>query len=158
MEPRARSGRWRPAILLLVLLLGACAKLPPWRSFFGGTCAVTVRVDPGINQNSPVPVEILLVYDAALLKKVSGMSAQDWFTGREQFLRDNPPGKGYEDWYWQWIPGQQVPDQYLSYRPLIQGGVIFAGYYSPGMHRFQFLPFRDLAMELQATDLKVAPP
>ena len=158
MQLGPRSFRYRPAILLLAFFLGACAKLPPWRSFFGGTCDVSVRVAPGINQNSPVPVEILLIYDAALLKKVSGMSAQAWFAGREQFLRDNPPGKGYEDWFWEWIPGQAVTDQSLSYRPLIQGGVIFAGYFSPGDHRFQFLPFRDLTIELQATDLAVSTP
>jgi|GraSoiStandDraft_59_1057299.scaffolds.fasta_scaffold127330_2 type VI secretion system protein len=158
MQPGLRAPRCRPAILLLALFVGGCSVLPPWRSFFGGTCDMSVRVAPGINQNSPVPVEILLVYDAALLKKVSAMSAQEWFAGRQQFLRDNPPGKGYGDWFWEWIPGQAVADQSLPYHPLIKGGVIFAGYFSPGDHRFQFLPFGDLSIELQATDFTATGP
>src|SRR5262249_27265742 len=61
--------------LPLALALAGCAKLLPFRAFFGGTMKVAVSVPPSINQNSPVPVEVLIVYDASLLGQLNGMTA-----------------------------------------------------------------------------------
>jgi type VI secretion system protein len=151
----SRFSRFASGLLggcLLAGLLTGCSRIPPWRSFFGGDCRVEVSVGDGINQNSPVAVELLLVYDQALLKQLSAMKAQDWFQQRDQFLRDHPPGDDYMNWFWVWVPGQPVPRQEVSYEPLIKGGIVFAGYFSNGDHRASFQPFRDIALDLKATD------
>ncbi|HXU46727.1 MAG TPA: hypothetical protein VN783_14465 [Thermoanaerobaculia bacterium] len=143
---------WVGLALALAMGLGGCSKLPPWRSFFGGRFHLDVSVGQGINQNSPVPVEVLIVYDGALWKSISTMSASAWFAGRTQFLLDHPAGSGYQNQMWQWVPGQTVPPQRLEYRPGVNGAVVFAGYFSPGDHRAIFLPFRDYALTLGLTD------
>jgi len=139
----------------LALPLAGCAKLLPFRAFFGGTMKVAVSVPPSINQNSPVPVEVLLVYDASLLGQLNAMTATQWFAQREQFMKTRPPGQGYQSTFWVWVPGQSVAEQAISYHPLVRGGIVFAGYFSPGDHRIDILPFRDIAISLGARDFTV---
>jgi type VI secretion system protein len=139
----------------LALLLAGCAKLLPFRAFFGGEMKVAVSVPPGINQNSPVPVEVILVYDTALLAQLNALSAEQWFAQREQFVKTRPPGNGYQSQLWVWVPGQSVPQQSISYHPLVRGGIVFAGYFSPGDHRVDILPFRDISIALGRQDFTV---
>jgi hypothetical protein len=143
------------AALALALPLAGCAKLLPFRAFFGGTMKVAVSVPPSINQNSPVPVEVLLVYDSSLLGQLNAMTATQWFAQREQFMKTRPPGQGYQSTFWVWVPGQSVAEQAISYHPLVRGGIVFAGYFSPGDHRIDILPFRDIAISLGARDFTV---
>ncbi|HEV7669039.1 MAG TPA: hypothetical protein VGS22_10975 [Thermoanaerobaculia bacterium] len=139
------------AFSLLMLAVG-CSKLPRTRSFFGGDFTLGVTVEAGINQNSPVPVEVLLVYDSGLYGQLSKMTAQQWFAGRAQFLLDNPPGDGWTSEMRQWVPGETVPKLEFDYSPGINGAILFAGYFSPGAHRAIFQPFNDQLLTLQATD------
>lgn len=141
--------------LSLLILAAGCTKLPRARSFFGGDFRLHVTVEAGINQNSPVPVEVLLVYDSALYGQLSKMTAQQWFAGRAQFLLDNPPGDGWSSQMWQWVPGETVPTPEIDYRPGINGAILFAGYFSPGAHRAIFQPFRDQILTLRATDFSL---
>jgi type VI secretion system protein len=144
------------AALALALALAGCAKLLPFRAFFGGTMNVAVSVPPGINQNSPVPVEVILVYDSSLLGQLNAMTAAQWFAQREQFVKTRPPGQGYQSTLWVWVPGQTVPQQSISYHPLVRGGIVFAGYFSPGDHRIDILPFRDISIALGSRDFTIA--
>lgn len=141
--------------LSLLILAAGCTKLPRARSFFGGDFRLQVTVEAGINQNSPVPVEVLLVYDSALFGQLSKMTAQQWFAGRAQFLLDNPPGTGWSSQMWQWVPGETVPTPEIDFRPGINGAIVFAGYFSPGAHRAIFQPFRDQILTLHATDFSL---
>jgi type VI secretion system protein len=154
--PRALSRSPRLTLALaLVLPLAGCAKLLPFRAFFGGEMKVAVSVPPGINQNSPVPVEVILVYDSALLGQLNALTAEQWFAQREQFMKTRPPGQGYQSTLWVWVPGQAVREQAISYHPLVHGGIVFAGYFSPGDHRIDILPFRDISIALGARDFTV---
>ena len=73
-----------------LFLLGALGCGTGSRSLFGGDIAVRVDADAKINQDSPVPVELVIVYDKDLVEKLAGVKARDWFAGREQFRKDHP--------------------------------------------------------------------
>lgn len=151
MRPRRAFALW----LALALPLAGCAKLLPFRAFFGGEMKIEVSVEKGINQNSPVPVEVILVYDSALLGQLNALTAEQWFAQRDQFMKTRPQGDGYQSQLWVWVPGQAVPLLAVSYHPLVRGGIVFAGYFSPGDHRVDVLPFRDIAIALGRKDFTV---
>ena len=65
--------------LSLLILAAGCTKLPRPRSFFGGDFRLNVTVQAGINQNSPVPVEVLLV------SARTGQGLEAWIDWRLEF-------------------------------------------------------------------------
>ena len=96
--------------------------------------SVEVRATNDMNQGNPVAVDLVVVYDEALLKQLLGLSAKDWFAQREQLRQDFP--NLFDIWAWEWVPGQRVPMQrvrLLARRS--KGGVLFANYSLPGTHR-----------------------
>ena len=72
-----------------------------------------VQTAPLTNQNNPVAVDVLFVYDRDLLNTLLQMSASDWFAKREQLERDYPQRSGFAVWSWEWVPGQIVLPQTL---------------------------------------------
>lgn len=131
----------------------SCSANP--RSFFGGDLKLEVEVAQETNQNSPVAVELLVASDEQVLTAALALSAHDWFVGREQFRRDHP--KGYVSWFWEWVPGQPVPPQKLSFGVGARGGILFADYLSAGKHRLRFDPHQGIRLRLAETDFTVEP-
>src|SRR4051794_525080 len=119
-------------ILLLALALGCGTSR---RSLFGGDVAVRVEADPGINQDSPVPVELVIVYDKDLLAQLAGMTARDWFQKREQTRKDHPGDDELVSMSWEVVPGQSLPEASLSFGSGARGGLVFADYFAEGAHR-----------------------
>ncbi len=118
-------------LLLIALVLAACGALK-MKSWFGGRFTVEVRVAERVNQDSPVAVEILMVYNKKLLGKLAEFTAQEWFDQREQYRRDYREGKDFDAWHWEWVPGQRVPDQQLGFGAGVRGGLVFADYSTLG--------------------------
>jgi type VI secretion system protein len=125
------------------------------RSLFGGKLPVVVSVAPGINQNSPVAVELVVVYKKPLLERLQSMPASEWFARRDQLLRDFP--RDLEAWGGEWIPGQQVREVELDVRVGAKGGVVFADYFAPGDHRATFEPHEPIRLLLEADGFTVQP-
>lgn len=95
---------------------------------------VRMVVDTFANENSPVAVDVLVVYDEELLKRLLGLTARQWFTQRDQFRRDFP--LGYDAWEWEVVPGQQIDPQPLSEDAIRSvATLVFADYQSEGEHR-----------------------
>ena len=156
---RRSPGRLAVAVLLL-WALGCGANR---RSFFGGDVAVRVAADPEINQNSPVAVEMVVVYDKDLLEALLAKTARDWFRDREQIRKDHPGEKDFISMRWEVVPGQSLPAQGLpaeemSFGSGARGGVVFADYFSEGAHRARFDPHLDLKIHLQDTDFSLEQP
>ncbi len=146
---RARHGLLG---ILAGIGLSACilpAKLP---GLFGGHFKMRVVVAENLNRDSPVALEVLVVYNKKLLKSLEKMTASQWFQNRDQFLKDHSGKKsGLDHWKWEWIPGQVVPEQARPYHIGVAGGVIFANYFAPGDHRASFSPFKPLLLNLKSS-------
>jgi type VI secretion system protein len=96
--------------------------------------SVEVRATNDMNQGNPVAVDLVVVYDEALLQKLLGLSAKDWFAQREQFKQDFPDLVDIRAW--EWVPGQRVPMQRVPlWARRSKGGILFANYSLPGTHR-----------------------
>jgi type VI secretion system protein len=116
------------------------------RKLFGAEIEFHAHVAPNANLNNPVAVEMLLVYDDKLLDKLTKTNAKDWFMNRDQFRQDNP--KGFDSWYWEWIPGQQVKDQKLPLKPSAKAALVFANYLVPGDNRAKLDPYKSVTVNL----------
>lgn len=146
----------RARFLLLGFAAGlslACSANP--RSFFGGDLTLQVQVAPEANQNSPVPVELLVISSEQALEDALKLSARDWFAKREEWKRDHP--KGWVAWSWEWVPGQDVAPQKLSFGTGARGGLLFADYLSEGSHRLRFDPHQGLKLVLGEKEFTVEP-
>lgn len=148
---------WSAARLLaapLLSILAACSS-----SFFGGEMKVQIQVDAHLNQDSPVPVELLVVYDDKLLEYLLGLDAQKWFSERDQVRRDHPGEKYFVSSYWELVPGQSPPEKKLSFDAGARGAVVFANYLSEGKHRVRLLdPHKRVLIHLQDSDFSVETP
>ena len=146
----------------LALILAACgitqapkAVMLRTRALVGGRVEVRVLVAPDANQNSPVAVDLIYLYNEDLLERLVQLTAKQWFDQREQVKRDFLPGEGADIWSWEWVPGQQIPIQQLPIKTSAVAGLIFANYHAPGNHRFRIDPFEDLVIQLGEQDLTV---
>lgn len=148
----------RALSLALALVLPALAGCSVFKggALFGGDTAMTVVVDPDLNLDSPVAVDVLFVYDQSLVATLKSKPASDWFKNREQFLRDNPDG-AVESSLWEWVPGQGQLKQTLSYRIGVFATFVFASYSTPGEHRVQLEPGSKLLLTLGPTDFQATP-
>ena len=140
------------ACLVLLSLLGCSANRASW---FGGSTTVTVAIDPGINQNLPIAVEVVVVYDATLLDKLATTSAGVWFQRREQFQRDYP--EGFVGQYREWVPGQTVGSEEISFSTGARGGLVYANYQNNQDNRFRFDPHQDIKIHLSESTFTVEP-
>lgn len=135
------------ALVLVSLGLSVACGLPArTRNLFGGKVQMEVTVSPSLNGNTPVPVDVVVVYDKGLLEDLQGLSARQWFEQREQILRDNP--KRLDTWSWEWVPGQEVATQVLEFDLGTAGGLIFADYLEAGDHRLRFDPHQHFRLSL----------
>jgi type VI secretion system protein len=158
---------WVILIGMLALSMGACSsspsttnQQPSWlyrsaRSIIGGGIDVKVEIADNANQNSPLAVDLVVVYEEKLMEQLMGMTADDWFAKRNQIRRDYLDGAGFDSWGWEWIPGQKVPVQRLPLKPAAIGGVIFVKFNTPGAHRSRINPFDDVTILLREDDFAV---
>jgi type VI secretion system protein len=125
------------------------------KKLFGGEFTVSVHVAPNANMNNPVAVEFLIVYDEKLAETLAKTSAKDWFMNRTQFRQDNP--KGFDSWYWEWIPGQQVMEEKIPLKPGARTNFVFANYVTPGDNRAKFDPNKNVAITLNEKSFTATP-
>ena len=150
---------------MLALVVTACSgspasQQPSWlyrttKAVTGGQIEVKVEIADNANRNSPIAVDLVVVYDEKLMEQLMGMTAGDWFAKRAQIRRDYLDGAGYDSWGWEWIPGQRVPVQRLPLKAAAIGGVVFAKFITPGAHRSRINPFDDVTIFLREDDFAV---
>ena len=112
-----------------------------------------VQVAEDANARTPVPVDLVFVWDKALAGQVATTTAKDWFaTKKTEFRQDDPGGRKLTVCEWEWVPGQNVPDISLAVpvaeRRWSQGVYVFADYRSPGVHRSKIMAGVDAVLEL----------
>lgn len=141
-----RKVRLFAALFFGLALLAACGGNR--RSLFGGDITVATRIDPRANQDNPIAVELVVVYNKKLLEQLLALPAREWFKRREQIRRDYPDNEGFVSWKWEWVPGQEVPARELSFGVGARGGIVYADYLSEGDHRARIDPHQSFAIVL----------
>ena len=150
------QGRLLFFIIFLCITTTSCARVVVrTQALFGEKLEVRVNVSKDVNRNTPVAVDLVLVYDKGLLNELLKMPASEWFSKREQFKRDFPDQIGFESWEWEWVPGQLVLPNLLPLKARAKGAVVFAGYLSPGAHRQRINPHKGILINLQNTDFSI---
>lgn len=161
-----RRGRILAAGLVVLLLVGAAGcgvgeKLSELKvgtySALGAKLNLDVHISPKANQNSPVALDLLVIYDPQLLSRVLGMTAKQWFEQKTQILRDYQKGESLDYWSWEWVPGQEIGRLKLPLEATAKGAVLFARYLTPGAHRIRIDPTQDIKIFLEDETFRVQP-
>ncbi len=139
------------SVCMLSVVLSACGAMDMIKGAFIPKVPrvevgdINVFTDKGANLNTALEVEIVLVQDPDVLKKISELTAAKWFEQREDVLK-NYPG-GYESFKWELSPGQDVR---LSGEKLkdkrAYAVMVYANYLTPGEHRARIDNFQDGAI------------
>lgn len=145
-------------LLGVAIALSGCSLFGP-SILFGGKATLEVgRVPPQANDDFPIAVDLVTVYDAKLEERLSAVAASVWFTSERDSIGRAFPSKAFRVWSWEWVPGQEVaPAPGFSYRRGARSTFVFASYSAPGDHRFKVAPNRSLRLTLGRDDFTVAP-
>jgi type VI secretion system protein len=142
-------------VVAIVVLLAACSVGRKVRSAFGGKLPIEVTIADDANDNSPVAVDLLLVYDDKLVDKLREMPAADWFKNKEQYVADHPSVIVKS---WEWAPGQAIEPIHVEYRAGARNVLLFADYQTEGPHREVVGPPKPFKIILGPRDLSVEVP
>ena len=112
-----------------------------------------VRISERANQNHPIALDLLVVYDDETLAMVMAMTGKDWFARREQMKRDHQ-GK-LDVWSWEWVPGQVVSLQAVPVSTQQGKGFIFTDYLGAGEHRYKIDPHQNITIRLLEKEVVV---
>ncbi|MGZ5440847.1 MAG: hypothetical protein ACXW31_10600 [Thermoanaerobaculia bacterium] len=140
-------------LAVTVLLTARCGVTQKARSMFGGQLPFEVVIASDANEDSPVAVDLIFVYDKKLLDTLLKTPATEWFAKREQFIKDYGNALAVEQW--EWVPGQQIERINVSYRPGARRVVLFADYLTEGDHRATADPQEPFRLVLGARDFSV---
>lgn len=122
---------------------------------FGGKQRVEFRISDKLNENYPVAVDLIVVYSKDLDKELTGLTAEQWFALRAQYLRDFSTAD-IEAFRWEWVPGQSAAAQTFKYRSGARSAIVFVSYASPGDHRVRVeAPNSSLRVILDENDFAV---
>lgn len=152
----SRRAHVTVACLLLattIVLAESCAAASKVRSAFGGRVPVEVAIAPDANDDSPVAVDVLFVYDQKVLDELVKMRASEWFARRDQYVSDH--SREVSRTGWEWVPGQSISPFTLSYQAGLKKIVLFADYHTDGEHRALVHPQQPFRLLLRHRDFAV---
>lgn len=154
----AASSRCLP-MLMLMLCLHGCSTLkntmfPPGVKLDWDRVSLTTAASS--NRDFPVAVDIVLVMDETLARKISSMKASDWFASRAGLIKANPGDLDIESH--ELVPGATItlPGKRFTEKRVFLA-VIMADYFTSGEHNVRVDTFKGkLNVELGATDFAVS--
>lgn len=124
----------RFATLVTMLMLSACSLLRECPTPPIYLQEVNFSLDSDANARSATAIDLLIVYDPALLEVLLKMKAKDYYAASKQLKQDYPSLA--DILHWELTPGQVVKDYPIILRSSApEGAVLFANYYAPGPHR-----------------------
>lgn len=151
----------RILLLCAALLLAGCGAVNNVNSFLfppgvkPDWDSLSLYIDPAANRDFPMAVDIVLVSDEALAKRIAAMKAADWFAARDG-LRKMPGGE-LDVVSVELPPGESLtlPGKRFSGRRVF-AAMVFADYFATGEHsaRLETLSGK-IAIEFGATDFTV---
>src|SRR5215470_2601292 len=103
-----------------------------------------VQVASDVNEDRPIPVDVVFVWDKATAAKLDALTAKDWFEKKAALRRDDLKEQAFTTREWEWVPGQEVPDIDLTVsaasRRWLRAIFVFANYRTEGPHRAHLSP------------------
>lgn len=117
---------------------------------------VSFKVASDMNNNAPVAVHVLVVYNPDILEKLSKLPADKYFEQQVQLRKDF--AENVDFFTWELVPNQNLSDQEIT--PTRVSGlaaIVFARYSSPGDHRATLGEERHILIDLQKKDFSVTP-
>ena len=142
--------------LVACTALGACALVP---GFLRGNPPVTLQVSVAgdANRDTPIPVDVVFVWDETLAETLAGMPAKTWFEQKRQLRNDDPDERAFGVQGWEWVPGQAVAKQECRPRQRPRAVFVFANYRSEGAHRFRLQPGAVATLALMRDEARLQP-
>lgn len=120
-----------------------------------------VQVAPDVNDDRPIPVDVVFAWDKAIVGKLEALTAKDWFDKKTALRRDDPKERAFTAHEWEWVPGQDVPDIDLNVpaasRQWVRAIFVFANYRTEGPHRAHVEP-GSATLTLLKNDFRVDAP
>jgi type VI secretion system protein len=153
----ARIGR-KPAT---AARLGAILVLAVLASCGGGDKAIQSRliefeVAQGANQDSPIAIDIVYVYDSQLVPQLTQMTARDWFQKKSQVRQAFPTG--FDVASFEVVPGQRGPIESVPPKSTQAiAAFVFANYASEGTHRARIDGLEHFFIALGDKDFVIQP-
>ena len=149
-------------IALLWLSLAGCSSMnamnnlmfPPgvkldWES-------VSLYIDPAANRDFPLAVDLVLVSDEALARRLGTMKSQEWFAARDSLRKSHPGDIEFDSV--ELAPGDAMtlPGKRYSGKRVF-AALAFADYLSSGEHRARLETLKGrISMEFGATDFSAS--
>src|SRR5262249_9635028 len=103
-----------------------------------------VQVAPDVNDDRPIPVDVVFVWEKDVAGKLEALTAKDWFDKKAALRRDDPKQRTFTVREWEWVPGQEVPDIDLNVpaasRRWLRAIFVYANYRTEGPHRARLSP------------------
>ena len=118
--------------------------------------SVSLYIDPAANRDFPLAVDVVLVSDETLARKLAAMKAQEWFAARDS-LRKSHPGELEFDSV-ELAPGDAMtlPGKRYSGKRVF-AALAFADYLRTGDHRARLETLKGrVSMEFGATDFSAS--
>jgi type VI secretion system protein len=144
------------AAAVAMMVVSGCSTGKRVRSMFGGLLPVQVQVAPDVNEDSPVAVDLLVIYDQKLADSLLKLPSTEWFSKRAQYVKDYPKELALQSW--EWVPGQSVDPVTIAYHLGARKVILFADYRTDGEHRAAVEPQQPFRLVLGANDLTVEVP
>lgn len=140
----------RRAALLRIASVSMLPGCSAYEYLFGTTVFVRwieIRSANAMNENSPVALDLVhLAGNQTLIEEVAKMSAEDWFTRKNQLRRDFRDELDIRGW--EVVPGQILTRSRLDRPKVDRAAFLFARYSAPGAHRYR-LTERDTDISVQ---------
>ena len=152
-----RSCRCFVAIVCLALGAAGCRGSGKWEwGEFESSRQLTINVKIGqdSNDNSPLAMSVVLVYDKDLQKTVAAMDAKQWMQARKQFLKDH--GEYRHEALFEFAPGMTVKPIVRTVREGAAKGFIFVSYKAVGVWRYEFDPDKQVRVNFGKETMTVA--
>lgn len=112
---------------------------------------ISILLDADANENSATSVDLLMVYDKALLKSLTSMNSKKYYANLNQIKRDYP--ELVDIFHWELTPGQAINDYPITMRSDTPfGAVMYADYFSPGDHRIRVGTEENIHVQLKRLD------
>ncbi|HXZ00144.1 MAG TPA: hypothetical protein VEI03_09100 [Stellaceae bacterium] len=156
VEPGDRLSAGGLSALLGAALLAGCgifsSATPTIKSR-----SVEIEVAQGANQDSPIAIDIVYVYDPQLVTQLTQMTAHDWFLKRGQIRQAFP--SGFDLTSFELVPGQKGPVETIpSASTDAIAAFVFADYAADGTHRARIDAIEHVLIALGDKDFVVQPP